>query len=76
MYTDDGIDFSTTVQVAVKVAPAVCSHFVMRQQEWDTMAHHLITLPSKNQKIFCITGMGGCGKTQLVSYFLQEKGAK
>lgn len=36
------------------------------------MHHHLIKLPSTTQKIFVITGMGGCGKTQLVSYFLQE----
>jgi len=39
------------------------------------MVHHLVVMPSTNQKIFAITGMGGCGKTQLVSYFLQEKGS-
>lgn len=39
------------------------------------MVQHLVDAPSSMQKIFTITGMGGCGKTQLVSYFLQEKGS-
>jgi dephospho-CoA kinase len=40
------------------------------------MVHHLIDQPSSNQRVFVITGMGGCGKTQMVSYFLQEKGSQ
>ncbi|KIM22777.1 hypothetical protein M408DRAFT_78570, partial [Serendipita vermifera MAFF 305830] len=36
------------------------------------MVTHLVGSTGSRQKIFPITGMGGCGKTQLVSYFLQE----
>ncbi|KIM31713.1 hypothetical protein M408DRAFT_237152 [Serendipita vermifera MAFF 305830] len=36
------------------------------------MVHHLVSSISPQQRIFPITGMGGCGKTQLVSYFLQQ----
>ena len=36
------------------------------------MVHHLVTSLSSRQKIFPITGIWGCGKTRLVSYFLRE----
>jgi hypothetical protein len=65
-------DHSSGVKVVAKTAPAVSRHFVVRQRESELMVRHLITLPSSGQKIFPITGMGGCGKTQIVSYFLQE----
>ncbi|KIM22353.1 hypothetical protein M408DRAFT_40768, partial [Serendipita vermifera MAFF 305830] len=55
-----------------KKPPPLSPCFVLREKPWRTMVHHLVLSPSSRQKIFPITGMGGCGKTQLVSYFLQE----
>ena len=56
-----------------KTAPAVTPYYVIREEQWKCMVYYLIELPSSTQRIFCVTGMGGCGKTQMVSYFLQEK---
>ncbi|KIM27410.1 hypothetical protein M408DRAFT_71473, partial [Serendipita vermifera MAFF 305830] len=36
------------------------------------MTKYLIHAKNPSQKVFPITGMGGCGKTQLVSYFVRE----
>jgi hypothetical protein len=69
-------DQASNVKIAIKVAPEVSKYFVVREKEWRTMLHHLIELPSSTQKVFAITGVGGCGKTQMVSYFLQEKGTQ
>ncbi|KIM22340.1 hypothetical protein M408DRAFT_49161, partial [Serendipita vermifera MAFF 305830] len=55
-----------------KKPPPLSPCFVLREKPWRTMVHHLVLSPPSRQKIFPITGMGGCGKTQLVSYFLQE----
>ena len=63
------------MKLAVKKAPAVSPYYVVRQKAWDLMIEHLVDNPLPNQTVFSITGMGGCGKTQLVSYFLQEKGS-
>jgi tetratricopeptide (TPR) repeat protein len=49
-------------------------YFVVREKEWSSMVHHLVDVPASKQRVFVITGIGGCGKTQMVSYFLQEKG--
>ncbi|KIM24403.1 hypothetical protein M408DRAFT_27066 [Serendipita vermifera MAFF 305830] len=62
----------SSIKVTAKRAPPVSPHFVLRQRPWDTMVKHLVTTPSSRQKILPITGMGGCGKTQIVSYFLRE----
>jgi hypothetical protein len=63
---------SSSIKILAKTAPAVSPHFVPRTKPWMLMVHHLIASPSSRQRIFPITGMGGCGKTQMVSYFLQE----
>ena len=66
------VDQSSSIMIVAKQAPSVSPHFVVRKEPWDAMVHHLVAAPSSRLKIFPITGMGGCGKTQLVSYFLQE----
>ncbi|KIM20144.1 hypothetical protein M408DRAFT_334121, partial [Serendipita vermifera MAFF 305830] len=63
---------SKGIRSMAKKAPPVSPYFVLREKPWRTMVDHLVTSISTRQKIFPITGMGGCGKTQLVSYFLQE----
>jgi hypothetical protein len=65
-------DQSSGIKILAKTVPAVSSHFVPRKKPWTLMVHHLVASPSSRRKIFPITGMGGCGKTQMVSYFLQE----
>ncbi|KIM19853.1 hypothetical protein M408DRAFT_334240 [Serendipita vermifera MAFF 305830] len=62
----------SSIKALAKKAPPVSPYFVLRQKPWNTMINNLVISPSSRQKIFPITGMGGCGKTQLVSYFLRE----
>ncbi|KIM21557.1 hypothetical protein M408DRAFT_102455, partial [Serendipita vermifera MAFF 305830] len=62
----------SNIRMMAKKAPSVSPYFVLREKPWRIMVDHLVISPSSKQKVFPITGMGGCGKTQLVSYFLQE----
>jgi hypothetical protein len=66
------IDQSSSIKFAAKMAPVVSPYFVLRVKEWEKLVWYLVTSPSSRQRILPITGMGGCGKTQMVSYFLQE----
>jgi hypothetical protein len=66
------IDQSSSIRFAAKMAPVVSPYFVLRIKEWEKLVWYLVTSPSSRQRILPITGMGGCGKTQMVSYFLQE----
>ncbi|KIM22767.1 hypothetical protein M408DRAFT_322409, partial [Serendipita vermifera MAFF 305830] len=72
MVTLGQLSHSSVVKVAAKKPPLVSPYFVLRKKPWEVMVNYLVTAPSSRQRIFPITGMGGCGKTQLVSYFLQE----
>ena len=65
-------DHSSVIKVTAKKAPPVSPFYVPREREWRIMVDYLAKPASPQQKIFVITGMGGCGKTQMVSYFLQE----
>ena len=65
-------DNTSGIRIAAKRAPALSPYYVERRKESDLMVQHLITNSISRQKVFPITGMGGCGKTQLVSYFLQK----
>jgi hypothetical protein len=47
-------------------------YYVARDDEWEVMMEHLIMNPEEKRRIFVITGMGGCGKTQMVSYFVEK----
>jgi hypothetical protein len=60
-------------KVVAKRPPEVSPYYVARDKEWNFIIHNLIDSPVPGRKILSITGMGGCGKTQLVSYFLREK---
>jgi hypothetical protein len=35
------------------------------------MKRHLVTLKEEKRKILVLSGMGGCGKTQMVAYFFE-----
>lgn len=36
------------------------------------MRAHLVETTSQGQNVFPITGMGGCGKSELVAYFHEQ----
>jgi GTPase SAR1 family protein len=46
----------------------------MRKEPWEKMMRGLISedTTQEEQKIMVISGMGGCGKTQLVIRFTKE----
>lgn len=44
----------------------------MRHQYWDEMEKHLIKASEAERKILVLSGMGGCGKTQMVAYFVKK----
>ena len=60
-------------KIAGKRPPEISPYYVTRDKEWDFVVHNLVDAPGPGRKILSITGIGGCGKTQLVSYFLREK---
>jgi len=70
--TDPHTDQSSSIKVTAKMAPPVSPFYVLRTKPWEILVSRLVTSPPSRQVIFPITGMGGCGKTQLVSHFLQE----
>jgi hypothetical protein len=60
-------------KMVAKRPPKVSQYYVERKREWKFMVDSIADSTKPGQKIISITGVGGCGKTQLVSYFLQEK---
>jgi hypothetical protein len=66
------LDRSTKVKHIAKPVPSVSPYYAMRKGEWEIMNRHLVAFPGDKRKIFVITGMGGCGKTQMVAYFVER----
>jgi len=60
-------------RIFAKRPPEVSPFYVPRNREWVFLVRHLIDSTERGRKIVSITGLGGCGKTQLVSHFLKEK---
>jgi tetratricopeptide (TPR) repeat protein len=50
----------------------VSPYFVVRKEQWEAVEESIAKLQEDNAKILVISGMGGCGKTQMVSYFVQK----
>lgn len=63
---------SSRIKYITKKAPAVSPFFVVRQEQWMAMTKQLLPVSPDHRKILVITGMGGCGKTQMVSYFVEK----
>ncbi|PVF91879.1 FabD/lysophospholipase-like protein, partial [Serendipita vermifera] len=63
---------ATRIKHQAKGPPAVSPYFVVRKEEWTIMEQKLLGPRMKGLNVFVISGMGGCGKTQMVSYFVQE----
>lgn len=66
------INHTNSITILPKAVPALSPFYVVMKRSRDMMVEHLVNSTSLGQRIFCITGMGGCGKTQLVSYFIKE----
>ncbi|PVF92937.1 hypothetical protein CPB86DRAFT_743500 [Serendipita vermifera] len=64
---------STRIKHTAKPVPSLSPYYVVRKDEWDLMVNHLVVDSEDKRKIFVITGMGGCGKTQMVSYFVEKR---
>jgi DNA transposition AAA+ family ATPase len=67
---NNALAHSGNIKIAAKTAPPVSPYHVVREGETKLMIHHLVEASSIGRKIFVITGVEGCGKTQTVSYFL------
>jgi tetratricopeptide (TPR) repeat protein len=60
------------VRHIAKPVPSISPYYVARKNECEIMNRHLVVFPGDKRKIFVITGMGGCGKTQMVAYFVER----
>ncbi|PVF92030.1 FabD/lysophospholipase-like protein, partial [Serendipita vermifera] len=63
---------TTRIKHQAKCPPTVSPYFVVRKEGWAIMEQKLLGPRMKGLNVFVISGMGGCGKTQMVSYFVQE----
>lgn len=70
--SDANVDHASSIKVLAKAIPALSPFYVVMKRARDALVEHLVNSTSLGQRIFPITGMGGCGKTQLVSYFIRE----
>jgi tetratricopeptide (TPR) repeat protein len=62
----------TRVKRQIKAPPAVSPYFVVRKDQWETLETCMAKSQGESIRVLVITGMGGCGKTQMVSYFVQK----
>ncbi|PVF91044.1 FabD/lysophospholipase-like protein, partial [Serendipita vermifera] len=63
---------TTRIKHQAKGPPSVSPYFVVQKEGWTIMEQKLLGPRMKGLNVFVISGMGGCGKTQMVSYFVQE----
>jgi hypothetical protein len=67
------LEHSPGGQPIYKGMPPLTSYFVMRRKPWKKMREVLgDNTEEEEQRIMVISGMGGCGKTQLVIRFAKE----
>ncbi|PVF91881.1 FabD/lysophospholipase-like protein, partial [Serendipita vermifera] len=63
---------TTRIKHQAKGPPAVSPYFVVQKEGWTIMEQKLLGPRLEGLNVFVISGMGGCGKTQMVSYFVQK----
>jgi hypothetical protein len=68
------LEYSSGSQPIYKGMPPLTSYFVMRREPWEKMMRGLLSVDGAQevQKLMVISGMAGCGKTQLVIRFAKE----
>ena len=65
------VDKSSTIVLTVKTAPRTTSSFVLREKEWQQLTESLRS-KSSGQRVVVLTGLGGTGKTQLLSHYIES----
>jgi hypothetical protein len=65
-------EHSSGGQSLYKGLPPLTTHFIMRQAPWKKLVQLLTgdNEAKSSQKVMIVTGMGGCGKTQIVTKFM------
>ncbi|CAG8684289.1 16315_t:CDS:2, partial [Acaulospora colombiana] len=63
---------TTRIRRQAKGPPAVSPYFVVRKEGWAIIEQKLLGPRAEGLNVFVISGMGGCGKTQMVSYFVPK----
>ncbi|KAG8806959.1 hypothetical protein FRC17_004712, partial [Serendipita sp. 399] len=63
-------------KITPKAIPPVSPYFVLRSEAWNFMKSELLQTASNEQLIFVLSGMGGVGKTQMTSFWVQEYGTR
>ncbi|PVF94145.1 FabD/lysophospholipase-like protein [Serendipita vermifera] len=62
----------TKIRRQAKAPPAVSPYFVVRTDAWQIIESKMVNPHQDSLNTFVITGMGGCGKTQMTAYFVQK----
>ncbi|PVG02886.1 TPR-like protein [Serendipita vermifera] len=71
--TLEQLKYSGGGQAVYKGLPPVTRHFVMRNEPWSRLTGGILEQnPSEEQVVIVVTGLGGCGKTQLVTKFAHD----
>ncbi|PVF91616.1 FabD/lysophospholipase-like protein [Serendipita vermifera] len=68
------LESSRRKEPVYKDFPSPTKYFVPRNEPWQKMTSNLLEKApiDSGQKVMVISGMGGCGKTQLVAQFMKE----
>ncbi|KAG8798372.1 hypothetical protein FRC16_007375 [Serendipita sp. 398] len=75
--TLEQLKYSGGGKVAHRSLPPITTNFVERHEPWSTMVKALIDSDSLDtQRILVISGLGGCGKSTLVTKFAAEYQSK
>lgn len=65
------LKYAGGLKAVYKGFPALATHYIRRVEIWKHLVAS-IESPDIGQKVIVITGMAGCGKTQLVADLMQE----
>ncbi|PVF91619.1 FabD/lysophospholipase-like protein, partial [Serendipita vermifera] len=74
LVTFDQLESSHRKELVYKDFPSPTRYFVPRNEPWEKMKNNFLekVYVGSGQKVMVISGMGGCGKTQLVAQFMKE----
>jgi tRNA A37 threonylcarbamoyladenosine biosynthesis protein TsaE len=63
--------------LAHKSLPAITRAFVMRDEPWNKLMKSITdNVAHRIQRVVVVSGMAGCGKTQLCTKFAHEVGSR